>query len=164
MKTNNRTRLALLFTLIIASLSVATIQGKEKSGSVESVRVMITGVELGDLDGRGQINDATIHGKVRIYVDAAGSYRVSLTAEVLYLGDEPVLPDEISKKDYFRLKQTIYVEASGAGWAEANFSFDLFNKYGWYKAEIIAVCGRVSATSEPWIFDPPGGTAGPMRY
>jgi hypothetical protein len=164
MKTNSRTRLALLFTLIFASMVVATTQGKQKSGSVESVQVMITGIELGDLDGRGQINDATIHCNVRIYVGAGGRYRVSLTADILYLGDEPVLPDEIRKKDYFRLKQAIYVEASGAGWVEADFSFDLFNKYGWYKAEIVAVCDRVSATSEPWIFDPPRGSAGPMRY
>lgn len=164
MKTNNMTRFALLLTLIIASMSVATIQGKRKSGSVESVQVSITGVDLGDLDGRGQINDATIHGNVRIYVGAAGSYRVALTAKILYLGDEPVLPDKIRKKDLFSLKQSIYVEASEAGWVEADFSFDLFNKYGWYKAEIIAVCGGVSDTSEPWIFDPPGGSAGPMRY
>lgn len=164
MKTNDMARFALLFTLIFASLSVTTIQGKRKNRSVEYIQASITGVDLGDLDGRGQVNDATIHGKVRIYVGAAGSYRVSLTAEILYLGDEPISPDEIRKKDLFHLKQTIYVEASEAGWVEADFSFDLFNKYGWYKAEIIVSCGGISTTSEPWIFDPPGGTAGPMRY
>jgi len=158
------TRYALLITLIVASMTVATIQGKGKSGSVESVQVAITYIELGDLDGRGQINDATIHGNVKVYVGAAGSYRVSLKADILYLGDEPVLPDKISKKDMFALKQTIYVDASEAGWVEADFAFNLFNKYGWYKAEIVATCGGVSATSEPWIFDPPGGSAGPMRY
>jgi hypothetical protein len=164
MKTKKMTRFVFLITLIIASMTVATIQGKKPSGSVGSVEVSITGVELGDLDGRGQINDATIYGNVKIYVGAAGSYRVSLTADILYLGDEPVVPNNPKKKDMFSLKQAIYVEASGAGWVEADFSFNLFNKYGWYKAEIVAVSGGVSATSEPWIFDPPGGSAGPMRY
>ncbi len=127
MKTNKLTRFILLIALIFASLFVTPIQGKRKSRSVEYVQISITDVDLGDLDGRGQINDATINGKVRIYVGVAGSYRVSLTAEILYLGDEPVLPDKIRKKDLFQLKQTIYVEASGAGWVVADFSFDLFN-------------------------------------
>jgi len=150
--------------MIIAAMSVATISGKGKTGSVEAVQVSITDIELGDLDGRGQVNDAIIDGKVWVDVSASGSYRVSLTIEILYLGDEPVLPDKVSKKDLFFLKQTVYVEASGDGWVEADFSFDLFNKYGWYKAEVVAKSGRVTVTSEPWIFDPPGGTAGPMRY
>lgn len=162
MKTNKFIQFTLLVSMIFASMSVATTHGK--SGSVEYVQVSITGIDLGDLDGRGQINDATIQGNLRIYVGAAGSYRVSLTAEILCLGDEPVIPDRIRKKGLLHFKQVIYVEASGAGWVEADFSFDLFNKYGWYKAEIIAVCCGVSAASEQWIFDPPGGSAGPMRY
>ena len=71
MKTNKFIQFALLVSMIFASMSVATTQGK--SGSVEYVQVSITGIDLGDLDGRGQINDATIHGNLRIYFGAAGS-------------------------------------------------------------------------------------------
>ena len=151
--------------LIILTLSVFSVApvsaSRRKRDPVEGLKVSITDVEVLDLDGDGVKNDVKIYGKVRLKVSEEGRYRVSLRLYLKYIGNDPDNPLRGGSYDQIARKRiTVYCEEGS--WTEEEFVFKSRNKSGWYKARVKAKCGHEAAKSRVVVFDPPGGSVGPV--
>ena len=164
MKTGKKTLSVFLVLLITLVFAVAPVSAKKPSPGVQGLEVSITDVDVVDLDGGGDADDALIHGQVKILASQSGTYQVSLTLTMKYLGTDPENPIEKKTKFDATIRQTIYVYCEAGSWTEADFTFEVYNKIGWYRGQITAQCGGLTAESNIVIFDPPGGSVGPVFF
>lgn len=157
--------LSIFLILLIASVfAIAPVSAKKPSSDgVQGLQVSITGTDLVDLEGDGEENDVLLHGKVDVLTGQSGTYQVTLTLSLKYLGTDPENPIERKTKFDTTLRKTISVYCEGGSWSESDFTFEIYNKLGWYRATVTAKCGGISAESDPFEFDPPGGSRGPVH-
>ena len=164
--------LTTVFTaLLLASVIAAPVyaddrgdRGKRGDGDeIEALKVKIVRVIVLDLDGDGLEDDVKILGRVVLKSDSDGEYRVSLFLKLRYLGQDPDHPKKFSRKDLTYAKQTIRIYAEEDEWSAGSFTFEFYDKGGWYKARVWAMCGGRTARSKSIVFDPPGGSRGPMK-
>jgi len=132
-------------------------------GEVTALRVKIVEVQVMDLDRDGVEDDVKILGKVALKSDSDGEYRVSLLMKLRYIGQDPQHPKKFSRGDLTIAKQSMKMDAEEGEWSTGRFTFKFYNKGGWYKARAWAKSGGLLAKSRTVIFDPPGGSRGPMK-
>lgn len=164
MKVDKKILSIFLILLITSVFAIAPVSAKKPSSDgVQGLQVSITGTDLVDLEGGGEENDVLLHGKVDVLTGQSGTYQVTLTLSLKYLGTDPENPIEKKTKFDTTLRKTISVYCQGGSWSESDFTFEIYNKLGWYRATVTAKYGRISAESDPFEFDPPGGSRGPIH-
>ena len=161
MKTGKKSLSIFLILLITSVFAFAPVSAKRPS-SVEGLTVSIDAIDVLDLDGGGEENDVLLHGTVGIQASQAGTYEVSLTLTMKYLGTNTENPIEKKTKFDMTLRQTISVYCEAGVWTEAGYTFQVNDKIGWYRGQVEATCEGLIAESNVVEFDPPGGSVGPV--
>jgi len=157
--------------LLLASVIATPVHANDRGGrgkrgdgdEIKALKVKIVRIVVLDLDGDGLEDDVRIHGKVALRSDSDGEYRVSLLLKLRYLGQDPDKPKKFSRKDITIAKQIIKIDTEEDEWSTKRFTFEFYDRGGWYKARVRAKCGGRTARSKSIIFDPPGGSRGPMK-
>lgn len=105
----------------------------------------------------------TPRARVRVKVSEGGRYTVRLELKTKYIGKDPNNPIS-GRKRYDDIKrETIRFYCDDDSWTTESFSMTLFNLEGWYKGLAYARCGDEKAKSNVIVFDPPGGSVGPVN-
>jgi hypothetical protein len=163
MKTGKKSLSIFLILLITSVFAFAPVSAKRPdTAAIDGLTVSIDAIEVLDLDGGGEDNDVLIQGKVGILAAQTGTYEVSLTLTMKYLGTNTENPIEKKTKLDMTLKQTIYVDCEAGVWTEADYTFQVNDKIGWYRGQVEAECEGLIAQSNVVEFDPPGGSVGPV--
>ena len=163
MKTGKKTLSIFLILLITSVFAFAPVSAKKPSTKgIDGLTVSIDVIDVLDLDGGGEDNDVLLHGTVGIQTAQAGTYEVSLTLTMKYLGTNTENPIEKKTKFDMTLRKTISVYCEAGVWTEADYTFQIYNKIGWYRGQVTAKCERLIAESNIVEFDPPGGSRGPV--
>ena len=163
MKTGKKTLSIFLILLITSVFAFAPVSAKKPStNNINGLTVSIDAIDVLDLDGGGEDNDVLLHGTVGIQAAQAGTYEVSLTLTMKYLGTNTENPIEKKTKFDMTLRQTIYVDCEAGVWTESDYTFQIYNKIGWYRGQVTAKCEGLIAESNIVEFDPPGGSVGPV--
>ncbi|MBA7470601.1 hypothetical protein GH157_03710 [archaeon] len=153
--------------LIILTLSIFTVvpvsARRKRNDPVEGLGVSLRGVEVADLDGDGYEDDVTIYGTVKVRVSEAGRYSVKLVLMTKYIGKDPNNPTTRGRKYDTIKRMTVKIYCDDDSWTTKRFTIKLYNLEGWYRGLASAKCGDEKAKSNVIIFDPPGGSVGPVN-
>ena len=164
MKNAKRYTGLLLIILTLSIFTVAPVSAKRKrKDPVEGLRVSLRGVKVSDLDGDGYEDDVEIYGTVSLKVNEEGRYSVKLVLMTKYIGKDPNNPITSGKKYDAIKRKTIKISCDDDSWTTKRFTIKLYNLEGWYKGLASAKCGDEKAKSNVIIFDPPGGSVGPIN-
>ncbi len=153
--------------LIVLTLSIFTVvpvsARRKRRDPVEGLGVSLTGVKVADLDGDGYEDDVTIYGTVKVKVSEEGRYSVKLVIMTKYIGKDPNNPTTRGKKYDAMKRKTIKIYCDDDSWTTKGFTIELYNLEGWYRGLASAKCGDEKARSNVIVFDPPGGSVGPVN-
>ena len=153
--------------LIVITLSIFTVvpvsARRKREDHVEGLGVSLRGVKVADLDGDGFEDDVTIYGTVKVKVSEEGRYSVKLVIMTKYIGKDPNNPTTRGKKYDAIKRKTIRIYCDDDSWTTKRFTIKLYNLEGWYRGLASAKCGDEKAKSNVIIFDPPGGSVGPVN-
>lgn len=154
-----------LVFLIASVFAIAPVSAKKPStDGIQELQVSINGIDVLDLEGDGEDDDVRLQGKVGILTGQSGTYKVTLTLSMKYLGTSQDNPIERKTKFDITVRKTISVYCEAGKWTEADYTFEVHDKIGWYRAQVTAKCGGLVAESNIVEFDPPGGSVGPIRF
>ena len=164
MKNAKRYTGLLLIVLTLSILTVVPVSARRKrEDPVEGLSVSLRGVKVADLDGDGYEDDVTIYGTVKVKVSEEGRYSVKLVLMTKYIGKDPNNPTTSGRKYDEIKRKTIKIYCDDDSWTTKRFSIKVYNLNGWYKGLAYAKCGDEKAKSNVIIFDPPGGSVGPVN-
>ena len=164
MKNAKRYTGLLLIILTLSLFTVVPVSAKRhRKDPVEGLGVSLRGVKVADLDGDGYEDDVKIYGTVRVKVSEDGRYSVRLVLMTKYIGKDPNNPTTSGKKYDMIKRKTIRVYCDDDSWTTKRFTIILYNLEGWYKGLASARCGDERAKSNVIVFDPPGGSVGPIN-
>jgi len=153
--------------LIVLTLSIFTVvpvsARRKREDPVEGLGVSLRGVKVADLDGDGYEDDVKIYGTVKVKVSEEGRYSVRLVLMTKYIGKDPNNPTTSGRKYDAKKRMTIKINCDDDGWTTKKFTIKLYNLEGWYRGLASARCGDETAKSNVIIFDPPGGSVGPVN-
>ncbi len=158
--------LGVFLVLLVASVFViAPVSAKKPSNDgVKGLQVSIDTIEVVDLEGDGENDDIILGGKIGILAGQSGTYQVSLTLDLKYLGTNQENPIEKKTKFDKTVRKTIYVYCEAGKWTYADYAFEILDKIGWYRGQVTAKSGGLIAESNSVEFDPPGGSVGPVCW
>ena len=164
MKNAKRSMGILLIVVTLSIFTVAPVSAKRsRRDPVEGLKVSLRGVKVSDLDGDGYEDDVKIYGTVKVKVNKAGMYSVRLVLMTKYIGKDPNNPITSGKKYDAKKRTTIRINCDDDGWTTKRFCIKVYNLNGWYKGLAYARCGDEKARSNVIVFDPPGGSVGPVN-
>ena len=164
MKNAKRSMGILLIIITLSILTVAPVSAKRSRGDpVEGLKVSLKGVKVSDLDGDGYEDDVKIYGTVSLKVSDAGRYSVRLELMTKYIGKDPNNPITSGRKYDSKKRMTIRIKCDDDSWTTKRFSIKVYNLDGGYKGLATAKCGNEKARSNVIVFDPPGGSVGPVN-
>jgi len=163
MKNAKRYTGLLLIALTLSIFGVVPVSARrERNDPVKGLCVSLRGVEVADLDGDGYVDDVKICGTVKVRVSEEGRYSVRLVLMTKYIGKDPNNPIT-SRKRYDTIKrENLRFYCDDDSWTTESFSMKLYNMEGWYRGLVSARCGNEKAKSNVIVFDPPGGSVGPV--
>jgi len=164
MKNAKRSMGLVLIILTLSIFTVAPVSAKrQREDPVEGLGVSLRGVKVADLDGDGYEDDVTIYGTVKVKVSEEGRYSVKLVLMTKYIGKDPNNPITSGKKYDAIKRMTIRIYCDDDSWTTKKFTIKIYNLEGWYKGLASAKCGDEKAKSNVIVFDPPGGSVGPVN-
>ncbi len=153
--------------LIVLTLSIFTVvpvsARRKREDYVEGLSVSLRGVKVADLDGDGYEDDVTIYGTVKVKVSKEGRYSVKLVLMTKYIGKDPNNPTTSGRKYDAIKRKTVRIYCDDDSWTTKRFTIKLYNLEGWYRGLASVKCGDEKAKSNVIVFDPPGGSVGPVN-
>lgn len=164
MKNAKRSMGILLIVITLSVLTAAPVSAKRsREDPIKGLKVSLGRVKVSDLDGDGYEDDVKIIGTVSVKANKAGRYYVKLTLLTKYIGKDPNNPITGGRKYDDKVRKTIRISCDDDSWTTKRFSIKVYNLDGWYKGLAYAKCGDEKARSNVIVFDPPGGSVGPVN-
>lgn len=142
-------RCLILCLLVLTLLYTPQLSVLAKPHNDVEMEISITDCEVGSFDEYGEDNDVKIYGSLEI--ESEEPVNVILTLHLTGI-------DGTKDRWHFTV---VLDDIKG----EFEFTFVVYNiKSGWYEAYLEVKHKNIEAQSETIVFDPPGGTPGPLGY
>ncbi len=149
-------RVFILALMILAFLTTLSVQAYAfKKADNDELSVSITQILVADLDNDGAEDDLKLTGETNLTLHDPpenGKVIIIVTLHLIHeSGSTRVIP------------KILIADLDDEGKARVSFVFTVFNlRAGFYEAYLRAFCRGLFAESEHKIFDPRGGTVGPL--